>query len=85
MENISREKIRKFIESNLIIFDEDIEIGDEDNIFKMGYVNSLFAMKLLKYVEKEFDIIVENDEVDINNFSSVENIVRLVDKKSEKA
>lgn len=75
------EQIRKFIEANLIVFEEEIEYTDTDNIFEMGYVNSLFAMKLLNYVESEFNIIVENEDMDIKNFSSVNNIVNLVEKK----
>ena len=81
MQNNPKEKIRKFIGSNLIVFDEDIVIGDDDNIFQLGYVNSLFAMKLLGYVEREFQISVENEELEINNFSTVSNIAELIDKK----
>lgn len=76
-------KIRKFIEANLIVFEDEAIFTDSDNIFQMGYVNSLFAMKLLSYVESEFDIMVENDEMDIKNFSSVNNIIQLIDKKLE--
>jgi len=76
-----RVKIRSFIESNLLVADDDVTFMDSDNIFHMGYVNSLFAMKLLNYVEQEFNIRVENEELDIQNFSSVDNIVRLLEKK----
>lgn len=83
MENNLYERVRSFISSNLIVFDEDIEIADDDNIFQMGYVNSLFAMKLLGFVEQEFAIRVPNEEVNIENFSSVNNIVNLIEKKLE--
>jgi len=75
------QKIRAYIEANLIVFEDEAEFTDSDNIFKMGFVNSLFAMKLLSFVEKEFSIIVDNDEIDIENFSSVEKIVNLVNRK----
>lgn len=74
-------KIREFIEANLMVFDDEANFSDEDNIFEMGYVNSLFAMKLLNYVEGEFDIMVENEEMDIQNFSSVNRITELIQKK----
>lgn len=76
------EKVRSFILDNLIILEDEDDFLDSDNIFELGYVNSLFAMKLLNYVEKEFDITVTNEEIDIKNFSSVNAIVSLVDKKS---
>jgi methoxymalonate biosynthesis acyl carrier protein len=75
------EKIRSFILENLMVFDEEEEFSDSDNIFQLGYVNSLFAIKLLNYVEKEFNIVIENEEMDISNFSSVSAIVHLVEKK----
>jgi acyl carrier protein len=80
-----RTKIRSFINDNLIVADAtaDRTFADTDNIFKMGFVNSLFAMKLLNYVENEFDILIENEDISITNFSSVENIVRLVNSKKE--
>lgn len=80
-----KEKIRSFISDNLIVADPNVDrtFTDEDNIFKMGFVNSLFAMKLLNYVENEFDILVDNEDINITNFSSVENIVRLVENKKD--
>ena len=33
-------------------FDEKIALLDTDNIFELGFVNSMFAMKLLNFVEK---------------------------------
>lgn len=77
-----KEKIRKYIQANLIVFEDEAEFNDSDNIFKLGFVNSLFAMKLLTFVEKEFNIVVENDEIDISNFSSVDNIASLISKKT---
>jgi methoxymalonate biosynthesis acyl carrier protein len=78
-----KEKIRDFIISNLMAFDDEIELADGDNIFQLGYINSLFAMKLLTFVESEFGITIENEEMDIKNFSSVNNIARLVELKLE--
>lgn len=74
-------KVRKFIEDNLIVLEDEADFLDSDNIFELGYVNSLFAMKLLNYVETEFGVAIENEEMDIENFSSVNNIVQLIEKK----
>lgn len=74
-------RIRIFICANLCIFEDETNFSDSDNIFELGYVNSLFVMKLLNYVETEFGIAIENDEMDINNFCSVNNIARLISRK----
>lgn len=76
-----KQKIRSFINQHLIVFDEEAVFSDEDNIFEKGFVNSLLAMKLLNFVEQEFSIELDNDEIDISNFNSVNNIERTVNRK----
>ncbi|EPR13613.1 phosphopantetheine-binding protein [Ruminiclostridium papyrosolvens] len=75
--------IRDFINENLITFNEDAAFTDEDDIFKLGFVNSLFAMKLLTFIENEFNIKVENEEMELSNFNSVSNIVNFIDRKTK--
>lgn len=76
-----KEKIRSFILDNILVWEQEIDLQDDDNIFKLGFVNSLFAMKLLNYLEKEFSIYVENEEMKMENFSTVNNILNLVAAK----
>ncbi len=76
-----KEKVRKFIEANLVVFEDEAEFSDSDNIFEMGFVNSLFAMKLVSYIEQEFGIEVDNEDLEISNFSSVDRIVGYIEKK----
>ncbi|HEX3045789.1 MAG TPA: acyl carrier protein [Bacillota bacterium] len=77
-----KQKIRSFIEKNMVIYDE-VDFSDDDNIFSMGFVNSLFAMKLLTYIEKEFKITVDNVDIDLANFSTVNNMVNLINRKMQ--
>lgn len=76
-----REKIRKFIESNLVLLEDEIVVKDSDNIFEMGFVSSLFSMKLINYVEQEFQLEVATDEMEISNFSSIDRITEFIQKK----
>ncbi len=75
-----KEKIRAFIRENMAIID-NVTINDDDNIFEKGFVDSMFAMKLVCYVESEFNINVSNDDLDISNFNSVDNITRFLKKR----
>lgn len=80
-----KEKIRKFIENNLVVFEDEAEFEDSDNIFEMGFVNSLFAMKMVNYIENDIGIELANDDLDISNFNSVKRIVEFINnKKNEK-
>jgi len=75
------EKIRRFIEANLVVFEDEAEFEDDDNIFEMGFVNSLFAMKMVNYIEQEFGIEISNDDLEISNFSTVNRIVNYINEK----
>jgi methoxymalonate biosynthesis acyl carrier protein len=46
-----------------------------------GYVNSLFAMQLVAFLESEFHLRIDNEDLEIENFRSVNALVRLVEKK----
>ena len=78
-----KEKIRTFIEGNLVVFEDEAEFNNSDNIFEMGFVNSLFAMKLVSYIEQEFGIEVDNEDLEISNFSSVDRIAEFIADKKE--
>ncbi len=60
-------------------------LGDKDDIFAGGYVNSLFAMQLIAWLEKDFDIVIEDADLKISNFNSVDAIVALIGRKKPAA
>ena len=57
------------------------DFSDGQDIFKSGFVNSLFAMQLVLHVESSFGITVENEDMDIENFNSVDALTRFVGSK----
>ena len=54
---------------------------DDEDIFASGYANSLFVMQLIAMVEKEFLITVEDEDLDFDNFRSIDAIARFVASK----
>ena len=78
-----RDKIRGMIENNLNIFSSDVEFSDDDNIFRKGFVDSLFAVQLIAYLEQEFGIKIGNQDMDIKNFHSVNEIISFVERKQQ--
>jgi methoxymalonate biosynthesis acyl carrier protein len=59
------------------------EVSDDDNLFEMGLANSLFAMQLVNFVEKEYGLVIEDEDLSIDNFHSVNAIVALILRKTE--
>lgn len=72
-----KEKIKGFLAK----FFRNRQLADEEDIFALGFVNSLLAMQLVGFVEKEFGIAIEDEDLDFENFRTVNNISALVDRK----
>lgn len=75
-------RIREFVKKNLTVFDDDVTLSDDDSIFALGYVDSPFAIQLVCFVEEEFKIKVGDDDLDIDNFSSINRIAEFVNSKT---
>jgi methoxymalonate biosynthesis acyl carrier protein len=55
--------------------------GDDDPIFASGFVNSLFAMQLILFIEKEFHISVCREDLTPENFQTIAAVATLIRKK----
>ncbi len=57
------------------------DINDDTELFSTGIVNSLFAIQLMMYIEKTFNIPIAMDDLDFDNFSSINAIANFVESK----
>lgn len=77
-ENAIKETVKRFILSSITIADLD----DDDNLFESGIVNSLFAVQLMTFIEKTFAIEVAMEDLDIENFKSLNAATAFVARKN---
>lgn len=73
--------IKQQIRDFLTRFFRDHKLADDEDIFATGYVNSMFAMQLVQFVETTFGIAVESDDLEMDNFRTVNAIAALVERK----
>jgi methoxymalonate biosynthesis acyl carrier protein len=71
-------KIKEFLSR----FFKNHDLKPEEDIFALGFVNSLLAMQLVAFVEKEFGVQVADEDLDLDNFRSIQAIASLVARKS---
>ncbi|RME41880.1 MAG: acyl carrier protein [Caldilineae bacterium] len=57
------------------------DLSDEEDIFAAGFVNSLFAMQLVLFVEDTFGLKVESEDLNLDNFRSINALANLVVRK----
>jgi methoxymalonate biosynthesis acyl carrier protein len=74
----NKNKIRTFFSR----FFRTTDLKDGDDIFAQGFVNSLFAMQLVQWLEKEFEIAIKDEDLDIQNFNSINAIANLIERKA---
>ena len=72
-----RETVTKFLLSSINI----ANLNNDDNLFESGIVNSLFAVQLMTFLEKTFVLEIGMDDLDIENFKSVNATTAFVVRK----
>jgi methoxymalonate biosynthesis acyl carrier protein len=72
-----RQRLREFLGR----FFRGHELQDGEDIFATGYVNSMFAMQLVQFVETDFGVTVDSDDLDLDNFRSVDALAAFVERK----
>ena len=60
---------------------QNYEFGEDEDIFGTGLVNSLAAMQLVLFVEKEFGIEIGDDDLSLDNFRTIRAMEQLISSK----
>ena len=76
-QNVIRAKVRDFVGR----FIRNHDLADDEDIFATGFVNSMFAMQLVQFVESTFGVAIESEDLEIDNFRSIDAITALVTRK----
>ena len=69
-----QEKVLAFIHGRY----PDAALTETEDIFQLGFINSLFAMELVMFVEKQFSITIPNEELRIDTFRTANSMAELV-------
>ncbi|MGX7674547.1 acyl carrier protein [Plantactinospora sp. DSM 117369] len=69
--------IREFVGQHL----NSMPITDTRDLFAAGYVNSLFAVQLVMWLERTFSFSMTDKDLDLENLRSIDRVARLVAAK----
>jgi acyl carrier protein len=75
--NDRRARIQAFLTTYL----RDPHLPGDKNFFEAGLADSLFATQLVMFIETDFNITVSNEDLEIENFSSLDGLDRFVARK----
>ena len=76
-----KEKIREFIVENFL-FGEDGNLRDETSFLDEGIIDSTGILELVSFLEEEFSITVEDEDLVPENLDSINNVVTYLEKKT---
>jgi len=77
----TRDKIRDFIVENFL-FGSDDGLKDETSFLDEGIIDSTGILELVNFLEEEFEIAVDDEELIPENLDSIKNVVGYLKQKA---
>ena len=78
--NKLKDKIREFVVENFL-FGKDDGLKDDTSFLDEGIIDSTGILELVSFLEEEFDIAVEDEELIPENLDSIANVTAYLEKK----
>ncbi len=73
-------KIKEYIIEEFVP-DDDIDVEDDTNLLEEEVVDSLGIFTLVSFIESAFNVSVDAEEVNLDNFETLASITKLVESK----
>jgi acyl carrier protein len=77
----TRETVRRFILDNFLPGEDASNLTDSTELKESGILDSLSTLKLVTFLEEQYQVEFEADDLDAGNLSTVANIAELVGSK----
>ncbi|AKF49755.1 acyl carrier protein [Pseudomonas syringae] len=76
-----KEKIKSYLTQNFLFeFDEDIT--EQDDLIKLGLIDSVGYIQLISFLKREFGIVFTQEDMMGNVLVSIQNMVEFVEKRA---
>jgi acyl carrier protein len=73
--------VEKFILEEIMLADPGQKLAERDSLMDQGVLDSLGLLRLIAFLEEQFGIEVQDDEVTPENFESLTTIRKMVETK----
>jgi len=75
-----KDKVRTFVVENFL-FGNNEDLEDTTSFLEEGIIDSTGVLELINFIEEEFSIIVEDEELIPENLDSIYNVTAYIEKK----
>ncbi len=76
-----KSEIRDFIVDNFLYGQDDNKMGDDVSFLSSGIIDSTGVLELVSFVEEEYGISVEDEELIPDNLDSIQKLSEFVSRK----
>ncbi len=75
------QKIREFLATNFFLGDDPSQLSGSSSLIEAGVIDSTGVLELVGFLEEDFEIRIEDEDLVPENLDSVDNIVHFVERK----
>lgn len=72
------ERVRAFVDETFLYMRPDFTLGADDSLMGNGVVDSMGVMEMIAFLEDEFGVVVDDDDVTEANLGTLNAIARYV-------
>ncbi len=72
------DRVRSFVEGRI-----GRPVADDEKYFETGSVSSMFGLQIISYIEQEFGLTVDDDDLVLENFDCIASLAAFVGRKRE--
>lgn len=75
------QKLRKIVTETFVVGGDSSELRGDDSFIETGIIDSTGILQLVEFVEQEFSLKVEDDDLIPENLDSIDRLVAFVERK----
>ena len=79
------QQIRDFLAANFFLGQDPGALQGSSSLIEAGLIDSTGVLELVGFLEEEFDIRIQDDDLTPENFDSVDNILQYLERKRQEA
>lgn len=76
-----RERLRAYIIENFLYADHQAQLEDDDRLLDRGIIDSMGVLEVVGFLESEFAVLVDDQDITEQHMGSVASLVRYVTAK----
>jgi acyl carrier protein len=77
--------LRQYVLNNYLFTDDESALVNGDSFLERGIIDSTGILEMISYINKEYKIVISDDEMIPENLDSINNLVAFITRKLGKS